>query len=207
MPALVGVAREQHFAIVPLLKPGCFVNRLRTNLPGWPCASWYRWALAQDKAQHPIATIVMFLLSARLQQDPSSTVSDVRSVLSQVRNGVYFADHPSQAQEPAQCIYRSGANMGKCSTRVLSTYAPLMKALGRMTTRTHHPAIPTVQWFCADGICPMVVDNTLTTRDKDHMTKQYSAHLTPLLSLELTPILARFEQSPPARATSGPRTP
>jgi hypothetical protein len=76
-----------------------------------------------------------------------------------------------------------------------------------MTTRAHHPAIPTVQWFCAGGICPMVIDNTLTTRDKDHMTRQYSAHLTPLLSLELTPILARFEQSSPARSTSGRRTP
>ena len=59
-----------------------------------------------------------------------------------------------------------------------------------MTAVTHHPAIPTVQWFCADGVCPMVIGKTLVTRDKDHMTKQYSAALAPLLSLELQPILA-----------------
>jgi peptidoglycan/LPS O-acetylase OafA/YrhL len=200
MPALVGVARAQHFAVVPLVKPGCFVSRVHTNLPGWPCASWYRWALGHDKALHPVATIVMFLLSAPLQQHPASTVSDVRSVLSQVTNGVYFADHPSQSQEPDTCIYKSGANMGKCSSRVPETYVPLMKALARMTTLTHHPAIPTLQWFCADGICPMVIDKTLITRDQDHMTKQYSAALAPLLSLELQPILAGRE---PASTAAG----
>ncbi|HSC02132.1 MAG TPA: acyltransferase family protein [Solirubrobacteraceae bacterium] len=190
MPAVASVGRAQHFAVVPLVKPGCFVSRVKSDLPGWPCASWYRWALSHDKALHPVATIVMFLLSAPLQQHPASTVSDMRSVLSQVTNGVLIADHPSQSQEPDTCIYRSGANMGKCSTHVPSTYVPLMKALARMTALTHHPAIPTLQWFCADGICPMVIDNTLVTRDKDHMTKQYSTALAPLLSLELQPLLA-----------------
>lgn len=198
MPAVVAVARTQHFAVIPLVKPGCFVSRVNTNLPGWPCASWYRWALSHDRALHPVATIVMFLLSGPLQQHPASTVSDVRSVLSQVTNGVYFADHPSQNQEPDTCIYKSGANMGKCSARVPSTYVPLMKALARMTILTHHPAIPTLQWFCADGICPMVIDNTLITRDKDHMTRQYSAALAPLLSLELQPILTGPQSTAPA---------
>ena len=36
----------------------------------------------------------------------------------------------------------------------------------------HHPVIPSLQWFCADGICPMVINHTLTTRDGDHMTKE-----------------------------------
>jgi SGNH domain (fused to AT3 domains) len=203
MPAVVAFARAQHLAVVPLVKPGCFVSRVNANHPGWPCASWFRWALGHDKALHPVATIVMFLLSAPLQQHPVSTVSDMKSVLSRVRNGVLFADHPSQSQEPDECIYKPGANMGKCSTRVPSTYVPLMKALARMTTQTHHPAIPTLQWFCANGICPMVIDNTLATRDKDHMTKQYSAALGPLLSLELQPILARLELPRAAPASKG----
>jgi peptidoglycan/LPS O-acetylase OafA/YrhL len=194
MPALVGFARAQHLAVVPLAKPGCFVSRVRTNLPGWPCASWYRWALAHDKALHPVATVVMFLLSTPLQEHPGRTVSDMQSVLSQVRNGVLLADQPSQTEQPDVCLYKPGANMGKCSARVPSTYVPLMKAMGRMTTLTHHPVIPTMQWFCADGICPMVVQNLLTVRDLDHMTEQYSTALAPLLSLELSPILARLER-------------
>jgi len=76
--------------------------------------------------------------------------------------------------------------------------------LARMTTATHHPAIPTLQWFCADGICPMVINNTLTTRDRDHMTRQYSASLAPLLSLALEPILARLEPAAAVPAAVAP---
>lgn len=194
MPALVADAREQHFAVVPFDKPGCFVSRVDTNIPGWPCASWYRWALAHDRALHPVATLVVFFLPTFLQQQPASTVSDMKQVLSQVRNGVLLADQPSQNQEGAACISESGANMGRCSTRVPGTYVPLMKALARMTTLTHHPTIPTLQWFCAGGICPMVINNTLTVRDGDHMTKQYSNALAPLLGLELKPIFARLKR-------------
>jgi hypothetical protein len=84
--------------------------------------------------------------------------------------------------------------MGKCSARVPRTYLTLMQALARMTALTHYSAIPTLQWFCADGICPMVIDHTITTRDASHMTKQYSAALAPLLSIELRPILARLKR-------------
>jgi hypothetical protein len=72
-----------------------------------------------------------------------------------------------------------------------------------MTALTHHPAIPTLQWFCADGICPMVIGDTLATRDRDHMTKQFSTALAPLLSLELTPILARPKLASLAPASEG----
>jgi SGNH domain (fused to AT3 domains) len=194
MPAMVAVALRQHFAVVPLEKPGCFVSRVNTDLPGWPCASWYQWALAQDKALHPVATIVTFLLSTPLQRHRASTVSDMKAVLSQVTNGVFLSDPPSQNQQTDVCISKPKANMGKCSARVPRAYVSLMKALARMTARTHHPAIPTLQWFCADGVCPMVIDNTLTTRDGSHMTQEYSTALAPLLSLELRPILARLNR-------------
>jgi peptidoglycan/LPS O-acetylase OafA/YrhL len=194
MPAMVRIARAQQFAVVPLDKPGCFVTRVNKNDPGWPCADWYRWALGRDKALHPAATIVNFLFPPRLQQHPASTVLHMQSVLAQVTRGVLLADQPSQDQQPSSCLFRSGANMGKCSARVPSTYVPLMRALAHMTTLTHHPAIPTMQWFCADGICPIIVNHILTVRDLDHMTNEYSAALTALLSPELKAILARPER-------------
>ena len=194
MPAMVRIARAQQFAVVPLDKPGCFVTRVDKNDPGWPCADWYRWALARDKTLHPAATIVNFLFPTRLQQRPASTVRHIRSVLSQVTRGVLLADQPSQDQQPSACLFKPGANMGRCSARLPSTYVPLMKALAHMTTLTHHPAIPTMQWFCADRICPIIVDHILTVRDLDHMTTEYSTALTPLLSAELKAILARLER-------------
>ena len=194
MPALVADAREQGFAVVPLDKPGCELNVIHKNTKGWPCASWYRWALAQDHKLHPVATIVSFLLTTALQAQPSTTTSDLGSVLANVRHGVLLTDPPGQTQQPSSCISQPGANMGKCSSRVPSTYVPLMHSLAGMAAHAHHPAIPTLQWFCAGGVCPMVINHTVTTRDMDHFTMEYSADLAPVLGPELSPILARFER-------------
>jgi hypothetical protein len=65
-----------------------------------------------------------------------------------------------------------------------------MHVIARMAAQTHHPAIPTLQWFCAKGVCPMVVGHTLTTRDTSHFTMQYSEALAPVLGPELKLILS-----------------
>ncbi len=194
MPALEADARAQGFAVVPLDKPGCILNVIHTNLKGWPCGSWYRWALREDHKLHPVATIVAFQFTTALLAKPHTTTSELRSVLSQVRRGVLLADPPGQTQQPSTCISGSGATMRRCSSKVPRTYAPLMHAIARMTAHTHHPAIPTLQWFCAKNVCPMVVDHTLTLRDTSHLTMQYSAGLAPVLGQELKPILSRLER-------------
>jgi peptidoglycan/LPS O-acetylase OafA/YrhL len=195
MPALIADARQQHFAVVPLNKPGCVLDAIHKNLKGWPCANWYRWALAQDRKLHPLATIVAFQLTPAMEQRRSATTGALQSVLAQVRSGVLLADPPGQDQQPSACISQTGANLGQCAAHVPSGYVPLMHSLSAMLTRTHHPGIPTMQWFCASGVCPMVIDNTLTTRDESHLTMQYSTDLAPLMGDVLKPILARLERS------------
>ena len=61
--ALEADGRPQGFAVVPLDKPGCVLNVIHENLPGWPCANWYRWALTAGPRLHPFATIVAFQLT------------------------------------------------------------------------------------------------------------------------------------------------
>jgi len=191
MPALIAAGRAQHFAVVPLNKSSCLVRRITANGPGRPCLSWFRWALAQDRALHPAATIVAFMLT-QFENQPALALSGLKTVLSQVTHGVLMADPPGQDKQPAVCITKHGATMRDCSTRVPKGYATLMNALAHMTTRNGHPAIPTMQWFCADGICPMVINKTITTRDTGHLTFEYSTELAPLLGLELKPILAEL---------------
>ena len=194
MSAFVEDARHQGFTVVPLDKPGCFLTEITNDRPGWPCASWFRWAVAQDHKLHPVATVVSFEMTAGMQAHSAATSSELRAVLGQVANGVLLADPPGQSQQPGDCIARPGATMRRCSSRVLRTYVPLMHALGRMTRATHHPAIPTLQWFCANTICPMVINHTLTLRDRSHFTLQYSTDLGPVLGLELKPIMIQLER-------------
>jgi len=193
LAAIEADARAQGFAVVPLDKPGCILTVIHRNTAQWPCGSWYQWAVRQDHKLHPVATIVSFQLSTELQADPDATIGMLQAVLSQVRHGVLLTDPPGQTQQPSDCIFRPKATMGECSSRVPDTYVPLMHAIAQMSAQTHHPAIPTLQWFCAKGVCPMVIDHTLTTRDTSHFTLQYSEALAPVLGPELKVILSRLE--------------
>jgi peptidoglycan/LPS O-acetylase OafA/YrhL len=201
-PALIGAGKKLGFAVVPMVKPGCLLNRLNNAIPGWPCGSWYQWALAQLKALHPIATIVSFKLGNALQRDPSSTVADIRQVMTSVPNAVYLADFPDDNMpKPALCIPRNGATLRSCSTHESSRYRPLMQGLSSMASQLHDPAIPTIQWFCAHRICPTIIDNTLVTHDGDHLTMEYSADLGPLLAGALQPILQPRMDAPTSAAS------
>ena len=193
MPALEADGRQQGFAVVPLDKPGCVLNVIHQNLTGWPCARWYQWAINADRKLHPLATIVTFEYAPPQLSDPSAATADMQAVLGQVRHPVLLADPPGQAQQPASCISKAGASMRTCSSRLPGPYVPLLQDLAGMTARAHVPAIPTLQWFCALDTCPMVIDNTLTLRDRSHFTMQFSTLLAPVLGLELKPILTRFE--------------
>ena len=190
MPAVEAAGRRQGFAVVPLDKPGCLLTDLHTNRSGWPCQNWYRWALHGDRRLHPTATIVSFQLSAQMQDRPGQTTGLLGSVLRQVTRGVLIADPPGQTQQPPQCLSRPGSNSSTCSSRVPATYVPLMHQITAMATQSHHPVIPTLQWFCDRGVCPMVIDHTLTTRDMSHFTLEFARDLGSLLGPELRPIIA-----------------
>ena len=193
VPALLPIAKAQHFAVVVLDKPGCYVNLMHTNLSGWPCGTWYRWAIQQDRKLHPVATLVAYKLSGGyLESHPSTTVADLHSVLTTVRNGVWLEDAPGQTQKTASCITAPGATQKTCSSPVTSSYTTLVQDIGTMLSQSHHLSIPTLQWFCGDGICPSVVNHTLTTHDGDHLTMEYSADLSPLLAPEMRRILDRL---------------
>jgi peptidoglycan/LPS O-acetylase OafA/YrhL len=192
MPALIGAARKDGFAVVPLDKPGCVLGVVHTNLKGWPCATWYAWALHADHALHPLATIVSFQISSPMEAQAAASTAAFRAALGQVRHAVLLADPPGQNEQPSTCIARQGATMRDCSSPVPGGYLTMMHDLAGMAAHTHHPVIPTLQWFCAQGTCPMVIDHILTLRDRSHFTMQYSRALAPLIAIEMKPILARL---------------
>ena len=195
VPGLLRVARAQHLAVVVLDKPGCFVNRVHTNLPGFPCADWYRWAIQQDRKLNPVATLVAFKLSGGYLEDhPVTTTAELGSVMRTVRHGVWLEDPPGQTQKTAACITAPGATQRTCSSPETASYKNLVHHIQSMLVARHLQWIPTVQWFCADNICPSVVDHMLTTHDGDHLTMPFSAALGPLEAPELRRVIAHFSR-------------
>lgn len=192
-PALIDAASTQGFALVPLDKPGCLLFAVHRDSAAWPCASWYQWALSEDRRLHPLVTIVSFELTAGMQAHPERTVRRLLSVLEVVRHGVLIVDPPGQPQLPPTCLATPAATMGTCSSTLPASYVPLMHAITHATRLSRYPKIPTLQWFCDRGVCPMVINNTMTLIDHSHMATEYSAELGPLLSRALRPIIAGFE--------------
>jgi hypothetical protein len=191
--AIVAAGEQRHFAVAPLAKPGCQLIDYDTNTDVWPCHSWYSWALAEDKRLHPAATIVSFLIQDAWEKHPAVWVRRLSRVLSQVVNPVLVADMPYQNQYPANCVTSPTANLGTCSSPVPSSYTPFMRAVAAMAAAQRVSVIPTKQWFCADGTCPMIVNDTIVLRDKDHLSEDYVDELTPLFDMALNPILAGLE--------------
>lgn len=189
-PALVAIARQEHFALVPMVKPGCLVSVLSENRTRWPCQSWYQWALAKTRALHPVATVVSFLLSELTTTSSIDTATeDLGSVLAAVPHPTLLTDPPGQSHMPTTCLASIDASMHTCSTTVPALYRYLIQQLGYVTRAGRYPVIPTEQWFCADGICPMVVGGTVTVHDLDHLTPEYSGALASLLGRELARVV------------------
>jgi hypothetical protein len=118
-------------------------------------------------------------------------------MLKQVANPLYIADPPTTPRTwPGQCITQPGATMASCTSRQWVDYAQLMKQTSAMVAQDRVPVLPTAQWFCSGGTCPMVIDGTLVDRDSDadggHMTIAYAQALSSVLADELRPVLERL---------------
>ena len=61
-----------------------------------------------------------------------------------------------------------------------------------------------LQWFCAKGTCPMVIDHTLTMRDRSHFTMEYSQALAPVLTPELKRVVDAFAKGSTSKARPAP---
>lgn len=198
IPALVPAATALDFRLVPLAKPGCALWALHENRPGWPCLTWWRGVLATIRRLHPSATVVSFLTGNFARGQAAFAAAALQRVLRAVPHPVVLADPPSDdwytptVPTPAQCMSAPGANLGSCALRETPAIRASLAGIQAMVNRDGYPAIPTLQWFCAGGICPTVIGDTVTSEDGNHITPQYAALLAPRLAGRLRPILHRL---------------
>jgi hypothetical protein len=193
IPGLVRVATELHFQLVPLTKPGCLLRDLYVDRPGWPCLTWYRRARRDLARLHPSATLVSFMTSNLPAAQAGETAAAVRQVVSAVPHGVLMADTPfynaDTSVPPQVCLAKAQATQGACARPEAAQVRATLGAIQQMAGEAHLRLVPTLQWFCADGLCPTVIDRTVTSEDGSHITSQYSELLAPLLAAALRPIL------------------
>lgn len=198
VPGLVAAATELDFRLVPIAKPGCALWALHENRPGWPCLKWWLGALRTIRRLRPSATVVSFLTGNYTLAQAQFPADALQRVLEAVPHPVVLADPPSDdwytptVPTPSQCMTSSGANMGSCALHETPAIRASLTQIQAMVDRDSYPAIPTLQWFCADAICPTAVGGTVTSEDGNHVTPQYAQVLGPRLAGRLRPILQQL---------------
>ncbi len=207
VPGFVPAATKLDFRLVPLAKPGCALWALHENRAGWPCLTWWRAALRTIRRLRPSATVVSFMTGNYSVTQAAFAANALQRVMRAVPHPVVLADPPSDdwylptVPTPAQCMGSPGADIGRCALHETPAIRASLTQIQSMVNRDGYPAIPTLQWFCAQGICPTVVGGTVTSEDGNHLTPQYAQLLAPRLATRLRPILHRLwrQEQAPAR--------
>ncbi len=192
MPAILGMAQQDGWAVVPLIKWQCLSAKLFSfsyAMPRWLahnsyCSAWYKWALSKVQALHP-SVILMGTMYGGFQGNAAEAV---RTAISQVattlgrysKHVILIADDEGISQDPVNCLLAPRATMRTCTDTIdpartllndeLAQASGLSRAFGLIKTRG---------WFCYHDECPLVVGNTVVYVDiYGHITGTYAREMT-----------------------------
>ena len=180
LPALLELARHDHWAVTPLLRLGCTPGKWTTSLGREPCHDWYRWALRQAARLRPDVT----LLGGSIDDRPTATTRAAVAGIVAAAHGLaargrvaVIGDPEALDRDPVDCLLRRGASMATCTTRwgpeALAGYddvARHVSALGVGFIRTRG-------FVCFERSCPTVIGHTIAWADSNHLSAAYSGQV------------------------------
>ena len=113
LPALLEMARRDHWAVIPLVRLGCSPGRINRSAS---CRNWYDWALRQIRRLRPRVT----LLGGSIGERPSPSVyAATAGVIAAARAleplgpVVVIGDPEGLSQGPIDCLLSRRASMGR----------------------------------------------------------------------------------------------
>jgi hypothetical protein len=201
-PGINELGRLAGYRVYTLVYSGCSVSSLTqidtaTGRPWGACQAFKSWAMDTIASLHPDYVVVSSRgatpvvtsdgtrVGAGLGDRPAflaATATGVADVLSTLRQDaghvVVVGDTPLLPREPGVCLSSGhGVNLGDCLfTRTASAHRVQQRfaQAARSSGATYVDAMP---WFCAHALCPSVVGQMITMRDKEHVTPEYATLL------------------------------
>jgi peptidoglycan/LPS O-acetylase OafA/YrhL len=183
MPTILAMGRRDGWTVIPLVKVRCIPR-------SWPgsddCGGWYRWAKRQAQALRPDVTLIIG--SRAGTYDPLDAIKPVAALSTAMKRAsasvIVVGDEPNQTRDPIDCLLAPRATMKTCTVQGTAVQLRTEAAVESNASRSGVGFIDTRPWFCAHPsgsptgyLCPLVVNRTITSIDRGHISKTYALEL------------------------------
>jgi len=178
LPSVLTMARQDGWAVVPLLRLGCTPGKWITQEGPDACRAWYRWALDRIRRLHPQVT----LLGGSIGEEPSpyaraatEGVIQTARTLKALGRVVVIGDPEGLATDPVACLRARNASMARCSTTWPAASLEAYDTVAKATKQLGIGFLATRGFVCFERVCPPVVGHTIVWVDNNHLTGLYAA--------------------------------
>jgi peptidoglycan/LPS O-acetylase OafA/YrhL len=181
MPAILRMALQDGWAVVPFVKPRC-VPRTWFQA-GNECSTWTSWATTHAAPLHPYVSLVIGSWSGT--SSPAAAVTPVGALSKAMKrfsaSVIVMGDAPTQSKDPVDCLLAPGATMKTCTATATRAQLKTDDTIAVGTKKKKLGFISTRGWFCARGgaafLCPLVINRTIVWADRGHISQTYALEL------------------------------
>ena len=184
LPAVVEMARHDHWAVVPLLRLGCTPAKWAGPESDADCQAWYRWAVRQIGRLRPDITLVD--RKHRRRGETAFARAGVDDLVSAAPDAagtgkvIVIGDPEGLEQSPVDCLLSRHASMATCSTTWPSETLEVGNEVARRAKEAGAGFLGTRRLRSAiERTCPAVIGHTIAWADNNHVSGTYSAWVAP----------------------------
>jgi peptidoglycan/LPS O-acetylase OafA/YrhL len=196
MPALLAFARAYHWTLVPVVKQGCtaIVWSRAASVEKGPCKHWFMWAMHKIADLRPAATVLATSYSGDAGNGDPTAIhlsavgvnTAMRALWRRTQKLVVLEDIPYPGRDPVDCLLANGATLRSCTFAENPAYTDNLDPQVAQEAELYGVAfMPTLQWFCANKQCPMVIGHIIAYADGAHISTTYATQLRAAFSAEL----------------------
>lgn len=202
-PAVRQLAEEAGWRAYPIIRTACSPVDVLT----WhskaaeadrDCQAWREWALTQIAKLQPDLAVVSYRGSYMavgsdgkpLEGDANdlATKQGLESTLGrlgQVSERVVQLHDSPRGGDPVACLDAPEASLSSCALPYPDDTERANELNERAAAASGSEFVDLTSWFCAEGTCPLVIDDIVVYFTPGHITRTMAEHLAPALAVRL----------------------
>ncbi|GAA2000358.1 acyltransferase family protein [Nocardioides kribbensis] len=194
IPAVERIAVENGWRAYYLVKPQCPaahvpVAPLNERRVFTECTGFQDWVVDQVEALQPDLTIVSSsppVNGVWIDGELAATIERVAPVLEEGYDELFdelhaaservllIKDVPKSGIDPGECLTTGTPSLGDCMFQPVERAEILGDVAVKSALLADAEVVDPTPWLCYQGECPVVIGGTLSYRDTDHLTTEYS---------------------------------